>query len=186
MTKKIILGVAVACVLLVVGLCVIISLQPGTFSIQRSTVVDAPPAVVFAKLNDLEAWDQWSPWRALDPNPKTTLSNPSSGKGATFTWDGNAEIGAGSLTIVDSTPDKQVEVEQAFTRPIAGTALMTFTVAPQDGGTRLMWRIEGHNNFVAKAMCMLVDMDAMLGPSFEQGLENIKRLVESKDAATVH
>jgi hypothetical protein len=178
MAKKILIAIAI----LGVGLTVLISLQPGTFSVQRSAVVAAPPAAVFALVNDLAAWDAWSPWKKLDPNPKTTISTPSAGKGATFTWSGNDAIGEGSLTIVDSRPDEMVEAEQAFVRPFEGKARLVFTFAPDAGGTMVTWTMEGTNNFVGKAMCLVMDMDAMLGKDFEQGLANIKAMVQKGGA----
>src|SRR4249919_2481650 len=98
MLKKILLVNALVIVIGVVGICVLISQQPSTFAVERSAVIGAPPAEVFAQVNDLQAWDGWSPWKDLDPNPKTSISSPSAGKGATFTWNGNDEIGEGTLT----------------------------------------------------------------------------------------
>ena len=136
MVKKVLIALAALCVALTVGLFVVISLQPSDFSVQRSATMAAPPAAVFVHVNDLQAWDGWSPWKKLDPNPKTALSNPSAGKGATFDWDGNDEIGAGRLTILDSKADEQVEIEQEFVRPFAGKARMVFTFAPRGAGPR--------------------------------------------------
>ena len=136
MAKKILIVLAVLCV----GLYVAISLQ-RTFSVRRSATMAAPPAKVFAKVNDLAAWDAWSPWKKLDPNPKKTMSIPSTGKGATFAWVGNKEIGEGSLTILDSKPDEMVDLDQAFIKPFAGKARITFTFAPEGGGTRVTFPI---------------------------------------------
>lgn len=182
MAKKIFLVLAVLLVCLIVSFCVAVSLQPGVFSVQRSTTIAAPPAVVFPLVDDLQAWDSWSPWKKLDPNPRTTISTPSSGQGATFSWSGNDQIGEGKLTILASRPDELVEVEQEFVKPFAGTARMIFTFAPQDGGTHVTWKMEGTNNFLGKAMCLFMDMDATLGPSFADGLANIKTVAEKGDA----
>jgi len=40
--------------------------------------------------------------------------------------------------------------------------------------------MRGHNNFVAKAMCLVFDMDKMVGGDFEAGLAGIKSIVEKK------
>ncbi|HEV3136877.1 MAG TPA: SRPBCC family protein [Pirellulales bacterium] len=184
MAKKILIGVALFFVLFVIGFCLVVSLQPSTFSVERSATMPAPPAAVFDQINDLQAWDAWSPWRKLDPNPKTTMSNPSAGKGAKFTWDGNQEIGAGSLTVLDSQPDERVDVEQAFVRPFVGTARMTFTLGPAGNGTKVTWRMDGTNDFIGKAMCVFMNMDALLGKDFENGLASLKEAVEKKDAGS--
>jgi hypothetical protein len=182
MAKKILIGVALFVILFVIGFCVVVSLQPSTFSVERSASAAAPPAAVFALVNDFRAWDAWSPWRKLDPNAKIAITDPSAGKGATFTWDGNEKIGAGNITIVQSQPDELVEVEQVFIRPFAGKATMAFTFVPTDNGTKVTWKMDGANDFFGKAMCMFMDMDALLGKDFENGLRSLKEAVEKRDA----
>ena len=181
--KRVLIGLGLLFVCLIGGLCIVISLQPSTFNVQRSATMAATPAEVYAQVNDLQAWDSWSPWKKLDPNPKTTISSPSAGKGATFTWTGNAEIGEGTLTILQSKEDELVEVEQAFIRPFEGKALMTFTFVPEGNGTKVTWRMNGTNDFFGKAMCLFMNMDAMLGPQFSEGLANIKAVVETGGGA---
>ena len=182
MAKKILIALAVLGVLLCVA-CIVISLQPSTFSVQRSATMAAPPAKVFAQVNDLQAWDAWSPWIELDPNPKKSISTPSAGQGATFTWAGNDKIGEGSLTILDSKPYERVDIEHAFIRPFAGKARMAFTFASVGDGTKVTWKIDGTNDFIGKALCMFMDMDAMLGKDFDRGLANIKVVVEKGGTA---
>jgi len=183
MAKTIIIPIALLCVSFIVGLCVVIGLQPSTFSVQRSATMAAPPAEVFSQVNDLKAWHEWSPWSKLDPNPRTTVSTPSAGKGANFAWAGNDEIGEGRLTILESRPDERVDIEQAFIRPFAGKARMEFTLAPERSGTKVTWTMTGTHDFFGKAMCLFVDMDAVMGKSFEQGLANMKDLVDKKVVA---
>jgi polyketide cyclase/dehydrase/lipid transport protein len=178
MLKKILIGLAA----LLIGLVAAIYVQPSTFSVQRSAIMAAPPARVFAQVNDLAIWESWSPWKGLDPNAKQTISSPSAGKGATLAWTGNEAVGEGSLTIVDSKPDERVTLEQVFIKPLAGKARLAFTFAPEGGGTKVTWKMEGTNGFIGKAMCMVMDMDASLGKDFERGLANIKSVVEAGGA----
>jgi hypothetical protein len=41
----------------------------------------------------------------------------------------------------------------------------------------------GENNFVAKAVCLLMDMEKMIGDKYDEGLANLKRIVEGEPAA---
>ena len=43
--------------------------------------------------------------------------------------------------------------------------------------------MDGTNDFFGKAMCLFMNMDAMLGKDFEQGLANLKQAVENSRAA---
>jgi hypothetical protein len=38
----------------------------------------------------------------------------------------------------------------------------------------------GQNNFLSKAMCLFVDMDRMVGGMFEQGLAQMKTVLEPR------
>jgi hypothetical protein len=181
MKKKLLIGLSVVCALIIV-LCVVIALQPSTFAVERSETIAAPAAAVFEQVNDLRAWDGWSPWKKLDPNAKVSISTASAGKGATMNWNGNDQIGEGSLTILESHPDSSLELEQAFVRPLAGKARFIFRFVPSDGGTKVTWRMDGSNGFLGKAMCMIMDMDDMLGKDFELALANIKAIAEKNGA----
>ena len=55
-------------VLIVVGLVVVIARRPSEFRVERTTVVAAPPAAVFAQVNDFHKWDAWNPWAKMDPS----------------------------------------------------------------------------------------------------------------------
>ena len=66
--KKILLLLAVA----IMTLVVVILLQPNEYRVQRNAVMNAPPATVFAQVDDFHNWDKWSPWAKLDPNMKVT------------------------------------------------------------------------------------------------------------------
>jgi hypothetical protein len=66
MLKKIFIAV----VLLVVGFAVVVALQPSQFHVERTATIAAPPAAVFAHVDDLHKWEAWSPWAKLDPAAK--------------------------------------------------------------------------------------------------------------------
>ena len=181
--RKIALIAVAVFVALVVGACIVVALQPAEFGIQRSIRIAAPPAKVFPLVNDLEAWDAWSPWSKLDPNAVTTLSEPAVGKGATIAWNGNDQVGEGSMVVVESRPDELVELEQAFVRPMEGKARIFYEFAPQGAETEVTMRMTGTNNFLAKAVCLVMNMDDTLGPNFEQALANLKAQAEEAEPA---
>ena len=103
MFKKILIGFIVVLALF----AVVVSLRPSEFHVERSASISAPPAVVFEQVNDLHKWQAWSPWAKMDPAAKVSYEGPTAGTGAVFHWDGNKDVGAGSMTIVDSRPNVQ-------------------------------------------------------------------------------
>ena len=40
--------------------------------------------------------------------------------------------------------------------------------------------MSGTQNFIGKAICLVMSMEAMLGPDFEQGLTQLKQVSERK------
>ena len=185
MLKKIILGVLGLVLLLVVGFCVVVAMQPSEYSISRSATIDAPPEVVFAQVNDFHKWEEWSPWAKLDPNSRATFAGPTSGEGANFHWSGNDEVGEGQMTITKSDPHKQIVIKLEFVRPMEDTCETVFDLTPHKSGeqTHVSWTMRGKNNFTGRAVCMFMDMDAMLGGYFEQGLASMKAIAEKEATA---
>jgi hypothetical protein len=177
---RILLG-GLAVVAAVVALfLIVVAMQPADFRIVRSAKMSAPPPAVFEQVNDFRNWQAWSPWAKLDPNAKYTFEGPSSGEGAIFRWAGNAEIGEGSMSIVESQPSERIRLKLEFIKPFADTADTEFTFQPEGEQTLVTWSMAGKNNFMAKAVCLFMDMDKMLGGQFEEGLANMKKVVESK------
>lgn len=162
---------------LIAALVVFIATRPADFSVTRSAVVPAPPSMVFARANDLRQWEVWSPWAKLDPNSTATFSGPPAGVGSSMVWAGNKEVGEGKMTILESKPDAQIGLELEFIKPFQATNQTEFTFQPQAGGTLVTWTMSGANNFVGKAMGLIVDCEKMIGAQFDQGLANLKTVV---------
>lgn len=159
---------------------IVVAMQSGTYLVERSTTIDAPPDRVFAQVNDFQAWDKWTPWKAEDPSPKATkISDPSFGKGATFYWNGNEKIGEGTIEILESKANEVVELQQSFVRPMVGKCRMSFVLTPDGQQTKLTWKMFGDKSFTEKAVCLFMDMEKMIGPKFEQGLASIKSEAEA-------
>jgi uncharacterized protein YndB with AHSA1/START domain len=165
---------------LIVLFIAIVALRPAEFRVERSTTVRAPAAAVFGQVNDLQNWRAWSPWEKLDPALKRTYEGPPAGTGAVYAWQGNKDVGAGRMTIVESRPGELVRMRLEFYKPFAATNDVHFRFAPERDGTAVTWSMTGQNNFFAKAIALVINMDRMVGGMFEQGLSQMKAVVEKK------
>jgi hypothetical protein len=174
MLKKILIAVAIIAVVFVI----VVALQPADFRIVRSANMAAPAPAVFAQVNDFHNWEAWSPWAKLDPAAKSTFEGPPAGTGAIFRWAGNSEVGEGSMTITDSRPSELIRIKLEFLRPFAATNTAEFAFKPEGNQTVVTWSMEGQNNFIAKAFCLFMNMDKMVGDQFEKGLASMKSVVE--------
>jgi hypothetical protein len=95
------------------SLFAVASRKPETFSVARSTTIDAPADRIFALINDFHQWTSWSPFEKLDPTMSKTFSGPDRGPGASYAWTGNKKAGAGSMTISSATPSSSVSIAMA-------------------------------------------------------------------------
>jgi uncharacterized protein YndB with AHSA1/START domain len=166
-------------IVLVAVLIVIIALRPADFRITRSTSITAPPEVVFDQVNDLHKWAAWSPWEKLDPAMKRVFEGPQASTGASYRWAGNNKVGEGAMTITESRPYNLISIKLDFIKPFESTNLAEFTFKPEGNLTVVTWSMSGKNNFMAKAFCLVMNMDKMVGGDFEKGLLALKAVSEA-------
>ena len=175
MIKKILLGL----VIIVVILVVVILLQPAHYHVERSATISAPPATVFAQVNDFHKWEAWSPWAKIDPSMKHNYDGAPAGVGAGYSWAGNSQAGEGRMTITDSHPSDLIKIKLEFLKPFAATDTTAFTFKPQANQTVVTWTLDGDNNFIGKAFGLVMNMDKMVGADFEKGLAQMKSVAEA-------
>jgi hypothetical protein len=110
---------------------------------------------------------------------KKTFDGPAAGTGASYAWSGNSKAGQGRMTILDSKPNEQLSIKLEFIKPFSATNQTTFKLVPSASGTEVHWIMEGQNGFSGKAFALLMNMDKMLGKSFEEGLANLNTAAQS-------
>lgn len=176
MWKYILFGIASVIAILMI----VIALQPNDFSVTRSATFATTPDTVFPYLNSQKKANEWSPWIELDPQATFTFSGPDEGVGSSIAWDGNQNMGAGDSTITESTSNEHIVIQLHFIRPFESTSRVDYTLKPEGNGTLMTWTMSGKNNYISKAMSLVMDCDAMIGAMFEKGLANLRTLVEKK------
>lgn len=177
MLKTILIVLAVV----VVAFGVVVAMQSEDFTVSRSRVIDAPPALVFEYVNDLKLSQTWSPWLEKDPNPELKYSEKVAGEGAWFTWNGNEELGEGKLTIVESKPLERVKCRLEFTRPMKDTGEAIYVLKPVgDNKTEITWTMTSKKDFVKKAFCLVLRPERMVTQAFDKGLANLNAVVTKK------
>ncbi len=167
---------------IVIIFLIVAAMQPDTFTVTRSTTIKAPPREVFPQVNNLRNWDAWSPWAKMDPEMEQTYDGPAAGPGATSAWKGNAKVGEGSRTITESLADQLIRIKLNFIRPFACSNDVEFIFRPTAEGTHVTWSMTGYNKFINKAVCLVMNMDKMVGRQFDEGLASMKAIVEGTSA----
>ena len=170
--------IAIVVVVLVCGVLILAATKPDSFRVERSASIKAPPERIFPLINDLHNWTAWSPWEKKDPAMKRTHSGAPSGKGAGYAWDGNSDVGSGTMEIIESTPPSKVRIKLDFIEPYEGHNITEFALTPQGDTTRVRWSMEGPAPFISKLMQVFISMDKMIGDDFEAGLASMKAAAE--------
>jgi len=170
--------IALVIVVAIAGVLIFAATKPDTFAVQRSTSIKAPPDRIFPLINDFKRWDAWSPWEKKDPAMKRSYGPTTSGKGAHYAWEGNNDVGQGSMDITESVPPSKVALKLDFVKPFEGHNVVEFTLIPKGESTDVTWSMSGPAPFMSKVMQVFVNMDRMIGKDFEAGLASLKAAAE--------
>ena len=171
--------IAIIITVLIVAVLIYAATKPDTFQIQRSINIKAPPEKIFPLINDLHNMQTWSAWEKIDPTMKRTYSGSVNGVGAIYAWEGNREIGQGSMELTESTQHSKVSFNLDFIKPFEGHNTVDFTLQPNGENTGVTQTMNGKSPYLAKVMCLLFfNQDKMIGDKFDEGLATLKTIAE--------
>ena len=153
-----------------------------TYTVERSTAIDAPPARVYDQIANFHNGTHWSPWEGVDPELKRTYSGAASGTGAAYNWSGNRKAGQGRMEITQATEPSRVQIDLAFEKPWKARNDTQFVIAPEGSGSRVTWTMTGKKSLATMVMGIFKSMDKFLGPDFEKGLAQLKATAEKPSA----
>ncbi len=171
--KKFLLGLAIV----LLAMLVIAFFLPRQVHVERKGTINAPPKVVFNQVNNLHTWEKWAVWNQMDPDMQVEFEHTGIGKGAAYTWESeNPNLGSGKLTITESVPYDSIATKMNFMEEGISTGYFLFE--EKNGQTEITWAFDTDlgNNPVARWMGLF--FESMIGPDFEQGIENLKIVAE--------
>jgi len=153
-------------------------MNPKSYTVQRSTLIQAPAARVYAQIADFHNWASWSPWEDVDPGMQRSFFGPRSGTGAAYAWSGNRKAGQGRMEIRHATEPARVDIDLAFEKPFKARNDTSFIIQPEGDRTRVTWTMTGQKTLATRVMGVFVSMDTFLGRDFEKGLARLKAVTE--------
>jgi Polyketide cyclase / dehydrase and lipid transport len=172
-----IIGVVV--VVAVAGILIYAATKPDSFRVQRVVLINAPADKIFPLINDFKAWPAWSPYEKKDPAMKRTYGAVTAGKGATYAWEGDKNVGQGSMEILESGPRKLL-IKLDFLKPFEAHNMAEFSLEPKGDSTSVTWAIYGPSPYMSKVIGTFMNIDDMIGRDFEKGLADLKAAAEKK------
>ncbi len=180
---KLLKGLFLTALLLVTVFVVVGLLLPKTAHVERSITIAASPEAVYELVDGFGRFNEWSPWASLDPATKYSISGPGRGVGARMEWrSDNPDVGTGSQQIVAVEPGRSVTSTLDFGMDNPTTAKMV--LLPEGAATRATWTLETDFSGSLLGRYFGLALDRMVGPDYEKGLAQLKRLAESTAPGT--
>ena len=170
--------IAVVVVVVVAGILIYAATKPDTFRVQRTVTIKASPEKIFALINDFKAWPLWSPYEKKDPAMKRSYGAVTAGRGATYAWEGDKNVGQGNMEILDVSAPRKIIIKLDFLKPFEAHNTAEFVLEPKGDATSVTWAIHGPSPYISKVMSTFLNFDTMIGKDFEQGLASLKSAVE--------
>lgn len=152
---------------------------PSHIHLERKIIINQQQKVVYDYVLDLKNWNDWSPWYEVDTAAKYTYAGKTTSVGASLHWDSNVkELGKGSLRITDAKPDSVLRHD--FNVMEEGIAKSTFVFIPDGNKTNVTWTFDVDAGVNPVVRIIGSFMNEMVGKDFDQGLQNMKKKLETK------
>lgn len=152
----------------------------GKYDVEREVTIQKSKQEVFDYIKFLKNQSNFSVWARIDPAMKTEFRGEDAAVGFVSAWDSeNPDAGKGEQKIIGMEEGTRIDYEIHFIEPFESTdyAYMT-TVALNDSVTSVKWGFNGKMKYPMNLMMLFMDMEKMLAPDLQNGLNNLKEILE--------
>ncbi len=153
---------------------------PTELKVQRVVTINKPSSEIFAYVKLIKNQNEWGPWFRKDPAMKQDFRGTDGTPGFVSAWNStNDEVGEGEQEIIRISEGSRLDTVIRFKRPFEtqSDAFLTTETVGQDQ-TKVTWGFAGTMPRPFNLMCLVVDLDKEVGRDFEQGLSNLKTIME--------
>lgn len=155
--------------LIFIGTAIYFGTKESSYEIKDALIIQAPPQVVFNKVNNLKSWDQWKVWKQKEPNIVFNHAEQNSGEGASFSWDAKQ---SGSVITTKVIPNKEIHQDVAVkTGRGEVNSKMDWQFDEVDGNTYVSFILKGEHSLFDKVYY------SISGTDFNTDLHLIKQAI---------
>jgi effector-binding domain-containing protein len=167
-------------VLAIVALVLIIAaFVPRDRMFTNSIEIESSPRLIFAQVNSLQNWDNWSPFLEDDPEMTSVYSGPNFGVGNRQEWK-SKKSGDGALEIVESINENKVVFALDFGM---GELYQTWFILDRTPDfVNVTWVSKMDNLSYPMGRLMMTLFKVRMEKTFQRGLDNLKKYVEGLPA----
>lgn len=168
---------------IVVGLIALILLVaaflPKDRTFSQSIVIEKSPRLIFAQLNSMKNWENWSPFQEADPEMTSEYSGPDFGVGSRQDWKSKVN-GDGNMLITESIKNQKVLYQLDLGM---GTTYPTwFDLERNPEGVIVTWSVSMTDLRYPMGRLMMAIFSGQMNKMFLKGLENLKVYLNNQPA----
>lgn len=150
------------------------------YSVKRDINIDKPASMVFEYVKYLKNQENYSVWSRMDTSMKKEFKGTDGSIGFISAWDSeNPDVGKGEQEITGIIENNRIDYELRFIEPWESkdhTYLITESTG--DSSTKVVWGFDGKMKYPMNITMLFMDFDKMLGDDLEEGLKNLKEVLE--------
>lgn len=157
-----------------VALSIFVATQKGEFTVEKSKIINSPKSVVYNYVNDANNWKEWNSLAVEDSLIKITPTQISTGKGSSFSWQGNE--GEGDLQTINAKEYDSIIQKMNFN---GNTADVSISFKDTLGKTKVSWKAKGQMGFLFKILTSFNGgAGKIFGSMFEKSLVNLDKKLD--------
>lgn len=170
--------IGLVAILLVVALFI-----PTKKVVKRAILISRNQSETFAYIKHLDHQEKFGVWWKADPNMKITTKGIDGTVGYIHAWKSKDEqVGQGQqriIKIIEGPNKSRMDIELTFIKPFKSVApsFMTTEEVSKDK-TRVSWAITSNMPYPMNLIGAAMNMEKMLGDDLEQGLKNLKVILD--------
>ncbi len=152
----------------------------GNYAVEREVTINKAKQEVFDYVKYLKNQNQFSVWAKIDPAMKTEFRGEDGTVGFVSAWDSkNPKAGKGEQKIIKIDNGSRIDYEIHFIKPFESTdyAYLAFE-STSESTTKVKWGFKGTMKYPMNLMLLATNMEKMLAPDLQNGLNNLKALLE--------
>lgn len=158
---------------------------PTQQKVKRDILVNKPIEEVYSYLSRLENFNKWSVWSQGDSSMKNSISGTDGTTGAENHWTGDPELsGEGNMKIITLKLNEKIKYHLSFKQPKSMEAGSEFELESVNGQTKVTWTFTLETARPWNIFNLFSSLDKKMGADFEDGLKNLKNILEGKPMDT--
>lgn len=179
--KKVLLIIGILVLAVIIIPLIIALFTQKDYLVEKSITINQPKDMVWDYVILLQNQQSYSVWSKIDPNMKTEFRGIDGTVGFVSAWDSeNPDAGKGEQEIKAIIEGERIDYEIRFIEPFQSVAqAYMITEVISEDETLVIWGFSGSMPYPSNLMLLVMDFKGMIGDDLQNGLDNLKQILEN-------